>query len=113
MGEKSGSITLSPEERSYLEQRTPARTIQALSVCRARILLLCADGTAINAIAEKVGINRCSVIVCIKINQGGVENVLLMHLAANVTQKSQMMKKPGTSALPARSRLILTIPLKH
>lgn len=77
MGKKSGSITLSPEERSYLEQQTRARTIQAQTVCRARILLLRADGTAIDTIADKVGLNRCSVMLCIKkFKEGRVENAL-------------------------------------
>jgi len=77
MGRKSGSITLTSEEREYLEMQTRARTIQAQTVCRARILLLRADGTAIDKIADKVGINRCSVMLCIKkFNEGGVENAL-------------------------------------
>ncbi len=77
MGRHSGSITLTFEERNYLETQTRARTIQAQTVCRARILLLRADGTAIDSIADKVGINRCSVMLCIKkFNEGGIENAL-------------------------------------
>lgn len=77
MGRKSGSITLTSEERNYLEMQTRARTIQAQTVCRARILLLRDAGTAIDKIADKVGINRCSVMLCIKkFNEGGVENAL-------------------------------------
>lgn len=77
MGRHSGSITLTLEERNYLEAQTRARTIQAQTVCRARILLLRADGTAIDSIADKVGINRCSVMFCIKkFNEGGIENAL-------------------------------------
>lgn len=77
MGRKSGSITLTSEERNYLEMQTRARTIQAQTVCRARILLLRDAGTAIDKIADKVGINRCSVMFCIKkFNEGGVENAL-------------------------------------
>ena len=74
MGRKATTITLTPEERSYLEF---SRTIQAQTVCRARILLLKADGEPIDVIADKVGINRCSVMLCLKkFKEGGVENAL-------------------------------------
>ena len=77
MGKKTGTITLTDEQRSYLELQTRARTIQAQTVCRARILLLRADGVSINDIADKVGINRCSVMLCLnKFKEGGVENAL-------------------------------------
>lgn len=77
MGRKVEKITLTSEEREYLELQTRARTIQAQTVCRARILLLRSDGTAINEIADKVGLNRCSVILCLKkFKEGGIENAL-------------------------------------
>lgn len=77
MGRKIATITLTDEERTYLETQTRARTIQAQTVTRARILLLRADGTSINDIAEKVGINRCSVMLCLnKYKDGGIENAL-------------------------------------
>lgn len=77
MGRKATTITLTPEERSYLELQTRSRTIQAQTVCRARILLLKADGEPIDVIADKVGINRCSVMLCLKkFKEGGVENAL-------------------------------------
>ena len=77
MGRKASNITLSSEERTYLEAQTRARTIQAQTVNRARILLLKADGTSIDDIADKVGMNRKSVMLCInKYNEGGVENAL-------------------------------------
>ena len=63
MGRKAGTITLTEDQCSYLELQTRARTIQAQTVCRARILLLRADGVSIDDIADKVGINRCSVSV--------------------------------------------------
>ena len=67
----------SSEDRSYLELQTRSRTIQAQTVCRARILLLKADGEPIDVIADKVGINRCSVMLCLKkFKEGGVENAL-------------------------------------
>lgn len=40
-------------------------------------MLLKADGEAIDTIADKVGINRCSVMLCLKkFKEGGVENAL-------------------------------------
>lgn len=77
MGRKSSVIILAPEERTYLETQTRARTIQAQTVSRARILLLKADGYSINEIADKVGLNRKSVMLCLhKYAEGGVENAL-------------------------------------
>lgn len=77
MGKKASTITLSSDDRAFLEEQTRARTIQAQTVSRARILLLKADGISIDAIADKVGINRKSVMLCInKYVEGGVENAL-------------------------------------
>jgi len=77
MGRKATTITLSTEDREFLELQTRARTIQAQTVNRARILLLKADGNPIDAIADKVGLNRKSVMLCInKYLAGGVENAL-------------------------------------
>ena len=77
MGKKASTITLSIDDRSYLETQTRARTIQAQTVNRARILLLKADGVSIDAIADKVGMNRKSVMLCInKYLEGGIENAL-------------------------------------
>ena len=77
MARKSSILMLSPEDRDYLEAQTRARTIQAQTVNRARILLLKADGCTVEEIADKVGLNRKSVMLCInKYNEGGVENAL-------------------------------------
>ena len=77
MGKRASSIELSNEEREYLELQTRARTIQAQTVARARILLLRADSVSIDAIADKVGLNRCSVMLCLKkFKEGGIENAL-------------------------------------
>jgi len=54
MGRKSSVITLTTEERDYLETQTRARTIQAQTVNRARILLLKADGCSIDDIVSRV-----------------------------------------------------------
>ena len=59
------------------DTQTRARTIQAQTVNRARILLLKAEGASIDSIADKVGMNRKSVMLCInKYLEGGVENAL-------------------------------------
>lgn len=77
MGRKASTITLSSEDRTFLESQTKARTIQAQTVERARILLLKADGFSVNAIADKTDLNRKSVMLCInKYLNGGVENAL-------------------------------------
>lgn len=77
MGRKASTITLSSEDRAYLETQTKARTIQAQTVARARILLLKADGVSIDTIADKVDMNRKSVMFCInKYIEGGIENAL-------------------------------------
>ncbi len=77
MGKRASSIELSNEEREYLELQTRARTIQAQTVTRARILLLRADSVSIDAITDKVGLNRCSVMLCLKkFKEGGIENAL-------------------------------------
>ena len=77
MARKSSVLVLSPEDRNYLEAQSRARTIQAQTVNRARILLLKADGCTVEEIADKVGLNRKSVMLCInKYNEGGVENAL-------------------------------------
>jgi len=77
MGRKSVPVLLSAEDREYLETLTRARTIQAQTVTRARVLLLRADGCQIDEVADKVGLNRKSVMYCIsKFHEGGVENAL-------------------------------------
>lgn len=77
MGRKPISIELTMADREYLELQTRARTIQAQTVNRARIILLKADGLAIDDIADKVGMNRKSVMLCLnKFNTGGIENAL-------------------------------------
>ena len=74
---KAKPITLSTEDRSRLESITKARTLQAQTVTRARILLLKANGESVDAIAEKVDLNRNSVLLCLKkYAQGGIENAI-------------------------------------
>lgn len=77
MGKNTSSIELTTADREYLELQTRARTIQAQTVNRARIILLKADGVSIDDIADKVGMNRKSVMLCLnKYKNGGVENAL-------------------------------------
>lgn len=74
---KAKPIALSTEDRSRLESITKARTLQAQTVSRARILLLKADGESVDSIAEKVDLNRNSVLLCLKkYAQGGIENAI-------------------------------------
>ena len=77
MGKNASAIILSNVERIYLEVQMRARTIQAQTVNRARILLLKAAGISIDDIADKVGMNRKSIMLCVKkYLEGGVENAL-------------------------------------
>ena len=73
----SGKIEITTEDKSYLESLVRLRTTQAQIVQRARIILLRAEGISIDAIADKIGINRKSVMLCIeKYKAGGAENAL-------------------------------------
>lgn len=74
---KTRPLTLSIEERTRLESIARTRTLQAQVVSRARILLLKADGESVDSIADKVGLNRNSVLLCLKkFKAGGIENAL-------------------------------------
>ena len=54
MGKRASSIELSNEEREYLERQTRARTTQAQTGTRARILLLRDQPLQRHALPEKV-----------------------------------------------------------
>ena len=58
MGNRSTKITLIADEIEYLETQTKARTIQAQTVTRAKVLLLRSEGNTIKYIADKLDINR-------------------------------------------------------
>ena len=65
---------MSIKDRAYLELQTRTRTIQAQTVTEARILLLKAERLSINEIADKVDLNRKSVMPCInEDNEDGVK----------------------------------------
>lgn len=90
---KAKPLTLSFEDRSRLETITKTRTLQAQTVTRARILLLKADGESIDAIAEKVGLNRNSVLLCLKsIIRVALKMPFMTLLEEEEMQKLLMMK---------------------
>ena len=73
----ASKIELAESEKKYLESLVRSRTEQAQIVQRARVLLLKAAGIPIDEIAEKVDLNRKSVMLCIsKYKDNGVENAL-------------------------------------
>lgn len=74
---KARPLELSVEDRELLESLMRTRTIQASIMNRARILLLKADGESVDSIADKVGLNRNSVLLCLKkYKAGGVANAI-------------------------------------
>lgn len=74
---KAKPLALSTEDRELLESLMRTRTIQASIMNRARIILLKADGESIDSIADKVGLNRNSVLLCLrKSKEGGVPNAI-------------------------------------
>ena len=74
---KAKPLVLSSEDHKWLETIVRTRTLQAQVVTRARILLLKEAGDSVNVIAEKVDLNRNSVLLCLKkYKAGGVENAI-------------------------------------
>ena len=74
---KAKPLVLSTEDHDRLESIVRTRTLQAQIVSRARILLLKESGDSIDAIADKVDLNRNSVLLCLKkFKEGGVENAI-------------------------------------
>lgn len=74
---KASKLELTESDRDYLESLVRSRTEQAQIVQRAKILLLKTEGMAIDAIADKIDVNRKSVMLCIsKYKDGGVDNAL-------------------------------------
>jgi transposase len=63
---KASVLELTEKDRVYFEFLLRSRTMQAQIVQRARIILLKADGVPIDIIADKIGIDRKSVMLCIK-----------------------------------------------
>lgn len=74
---KAEALTIIHEYRDYIETICRTRTIQAQIMNCVRIILLKADSKSIDDIAEKVGINRNSVLLSLrKYKEGGVENTI-------------------------------------
>ena len=70
-------IELSDSEKQTLKKIVRSRTSQAQLVQRARILLLKSEGISLEKIADKVGLNINSVVLCLnKYKSAGVENAL-------------------------------------
>ena len=70
-------LIITENDKNYLESLVRSRTVQAQIAQRARIILLRVEGIPIDAIADKVGINRKSVMLCInKYKENGAENAL-------------------------------------
>ncbi len=74
---KAKPLSLTATDHDRLEAITRARTLQAQVVTRARILLLKEAGDSVDAIAEKVNLNRNSVLLCLKkYKEGGVDHAI-------------------------------------
>ena len=74
---KSIPLVLSNEDHDRLESIVRTRTLQAQVVTWAKILLLKESGDSVDAIAEKVDLNRNSVLLCLKkFRAGGIENAI-------------------------------------
>ena len=74
---KTRALKLTEEDRAALEKIMRTRTVQAQIMTRARILLLKANGETVDAIADKVGLCRNSVKLCLKkYKDGGIERAL-------------------------------------
>lgn len=74
---KARPLEISAEDRELLESLIRTRTIQASIMNRARIILLKAEGESVDSIADKVGLNRNSVLLCLrKYKEGGVANAI-------------------------------------
>jgi len=63
MGRVARSVELSAQEREELEAIVSSGTYEARLFQRAKIVLLCSEGTAVNKIAEKLDIRPNTVIV--------------------------------------------------
>jgi transposase len=74
---KAIRLELAEGDRSYFESILRSRTTQVQIAQRARVLLLKSDGLTVDEIADKVGVNRNSVMLCLeKYRNGGADNAL-------------------------------------
>ncbi|EMB22360.1 helix-turn-helix domain-containing protein [Treponema denticola] len=111
MGKRPSAIVLTDEETEYLETQTRIRTLQAQIVTRARILLLRAQAASIEAIADKVGLNRCSVMLCLKKFHEGAVLTTLFTLPQVAAEIPKLLMKKLIS--PVRNLLSLGMLLKR
>ena len=74
---KAQPLSISKQDRTRLETIIRKKTVQAQVATRAKILLLKADGESTDSIANKVDLNRNSVLLCLrKYKDGGIENAI-------------------------------------
>lgn len=93
-------LNLSDKDRRYLEYLLSIQDISRRIINRANILLLKANGETIDAISLKLGINRNSVILCLKkYREGGIEKALC--------NETRVRSRSGVSA--AEKEWILSI----
>lgn len=110
MSKNITKITLSEEDKLYLQSLSKTRTIQAQVVDRARIILFKADGKTDKFISEGLGIGLSTVRRCIaKYIDGGAGCALFDDERSGGRLRSQTMQKLGLSALPARNHVILAM----
>ena len=78
MARTATKLELTDTDTVHLKKLIRTRTTQVQIAQRARILLLKAEGLSEEDIADKVGLNRKSVRLCLqKYKDGGVENALI------------------------------------
>ncbi|MCL2834031.1 MAG: helix-turn-helix domain-containing protein, partial [Treponema sp.] len=74
---KAEKLIITNNDKQYFKSLVRSRTVQAQIVQRARIILFRTEGIPIDTIADKVGINRKSIMLCInKYKKNGAENAL-------------------------------------
>ena len=74
---KAQPLSISKQDRTRRGTIIRKRTVQAQVATRAKILLLKADGESTDSIANKVDLNRNSVLLCLrKYKDGGIENAI-------------------------------------
>lgn len=74
---KAKQLKITEEEKRDLESIVRKRTIEYQTAVRAKIILLKAAGEKIDKIAEKIDLNRNSIILCIKkYREGGIKKAL-------------------------------------
>ena len=90
-------MELNTKDRELLEALVRTRMIQASIMNRACIILLKADGESTDSIAEKIGLNCNSVLLCIKsIRKAEYPTQFTMHPAEDVWLRLLMMRKLGS-----------------